>query len=142
MQKFLGMNFLGRVFVGSHRGRRGRGGIPLSRTEGAEVAEAFYYLAQRAQRTGRHSIISHRGRRGRGGIRKEPQHAAALSNSFPLPTSNLSHSPAYGILHGASVVTVPSGQVVLFHTTPVRLAPVRSMLVRSASVRSADGPIR
>ena len=37
--KKCGDEFLGRVFVGSHRARRGRGGIPLSRTEGAEGAE-------------------------------------------------------------------------------------------------------
>ncbi len=54
MQKNVGMNFWG--------------GFSLARTEGAEDAEVFHYLAQRAQRARRYSIISHRGRGGRGGI--------------------------------------------------------------------------
>ena len=37
--KKCGDEFLGRVFVGSHSARRGRGGMPLSRTEHAEGAE-------------------------------------------------------------------------------------------------------
>jgi len=53
--KKCGDEFLGRVFVGSHSARRGRGGMPLSRTEHAEVAEACHYLAQSTQR---HSSLS------------------------------------------------------------------------------------
>ena len=39
MQKNVGMNFWGRVFIISHRARRGRRGSPLSRTEHTEGAE-------------------------------------------------------------------------------------------------------
>ena len=84
MQKNVGMNFWGRVFVISHRARRGRGGKPLSRTEDtedAEDAEAFHYLAQSTRRTRRHSIISHRGRRGRGG---KPQRHSMPGVSTPV----------------------------------------------------------
>ena len=46
--KKWGDEFLGRVFVISHSGRRGRGGNPLSRTEHAEGAENPKYLYSRS----------------------------------------------------------------------------------------------
>jgi len=54
-----------------------------------------------------------------------------LTSDFTLSTSS------YGISQRVFLVMVPSGQVVLFHTTPARLAPVRLAPARFAPERSA-----